>query len=244
MALDELKRNWERLGEEDPMWAILSVPDLKGGKWDPQAFFATGIADVETMFANARDLRIDIRREAAFDFGCGIGRLSQALAPHFRSVVGVDVSESMLRQARQLNRHPDVCRYHLNTKTDLREFSDESIDFCVTYLVLQHMKSRYAQAYLKEFCRLLRAGGVLLFQIPTRLRLNGPPRPVAEPTVDDETETASAPASAEPVIEMHETPLSTVARLLNDNGLELISARSDGRAGPEFLSHEIWAVKV
>jgi SAM-dependent methyltransferase len=246
MKLEELKRNWERLGEEDPMWAILSVPSLKGGKWDPVEFFATGVSDIETLLTTARALAIDIPRGAALDFGCGLGRLSQALSAHFRSVVGVDVSESMLRQARQLNRHPDVCRYHLNTREDLRDFASASIDFCITFLVLQHMKSVYARSYISEFCRVLAPNGVLAFQIPTRLRIHGPPGPVPaeQPSSNGEPSPAPAALDAAPIIEMYATPLHDVVRLLNDNGLEVIAARSDGRAGPEFLSHEIWAVKV
>ena len=39
-------------------------------------------------------------RRSALDFGCGIGRLSQALAEHFDQVYGVDISPKMIELAR------------------------------------------------------------------------------------------------------------------------------------------------
>src|SRR6185503_17037824 len=131
------------------------------------------------------------------------GRLTQALAPHFRSVVGVDVAESMLKQARKLDRHPHVCRYHLNTRTDLRDFADASFDLCLTFLVLQHMKSAYARSYIVEFCRVLRPKGVLVFQIPTRLRIHGPPGALPAEAPDSDADSSTAPPDSPPVIEMH-----------------------------------------
>src|SRR4051794_28283830 len=109
MKLDELKRNWEALGEQDALWAILSVPEKRGGGWDLDAFFATGRAEVAELLDLSRRLDPPRERGTALDFGCGVGRISQALAEHFDRVIGVDVAESMVREARRLNRHGDAC---------------------------------------------------------------------------------------------------------------------------------------
>lgn len=42
MELKELQRNWDILGKEDPLWAIISFEDKKGNKWDLAEFFASG----------------------------------------------------------------------------------------------------------------------------------------------------------------------------------------------------------
>jgi len=237
MEITELKYNWDLLGEKDPMWAILSDPNMKGGKWNEDDFFATGVRDIATFLETSRALDVCIPRGSALDFGCGIGRLTQALAEHFNSVVGSDVSESMIRRAEELNRHSDKCQYRLNTEPHLDCFDDGAFDFCITFLVLQHMKTEYAMAYIAEFCRVLRPEGVLLFQIPTTCKVPGaPPPPPDVPGVPPRR-------SPEGIIEMYATPLHDVVRLLDDNGLDVIAVRSDGRAGPEFLSHEIWALK-
>lgn len=240
MELDDLRRNWEVLGEEDPMWAILSVPDRKGGKWNVEEFFATGVEDIRVILAAASTLNIDIRRGAALDFGCGVGRMTQGLAPSFESVVGVDVSEPMVRQANAFNRFRDRCRYVLNTDPDLRCFADEQFDFCMTFLVLQHMDPDYAKGYLRELGRVLRPGGVLLFQIPTSLTIE----PWVASSLRAPRSKASPGGEATGVIEMYATPFNEVAAVLAESRVEIISARPDGRAGPEFVSHEFWGIKT
>ena len=45
MSRDELGRVstvWERAAKEDPYFAVLSDPELRGGRWDSDCFFATG----------------------------------------------------------------------------------------------------------------------------------------------------------------------------------------------------------
>ena len=235
MELEELKQNWEVLGEQDPMWAILSDPNMKGGKWNQEEFFATGVRDIQGVMDAAQGLGLEIARHAALDFGCGIGRMTQALCARFQTVVGTDVSESMIRRAGHLNRYPESCRYHLNAKPHLGDFEDGQFDFCMTFLVLQHMRPEYAKGYLKELCRVLRPKGVLLFQIPTLCRVPG------VKAGEDAPRTPKRPATG--IIEMYATAFHEVARTLAEEHMQIVTARSDGRAGAEFLSHEFWAIK-
>src|SRR5207253_1465842 len=84
------------------MWAVLSEPEFSGG--DAQArFFATGEGEVSGSLDVGRELGLPERFERALDFGCGLGRLTRALAERFESVVGVDISARMLAAARGLN---------------------------------------------------------------------------------------------------------------------------------------------
>ena len=46
MELKELQRNWDILGKEDPLWAIITWQDKKGNKWDPAEFFASGRQEI------------------------------------------------------------------------------------------------------------------------------------------------------------------------------------------------------
>jgi ubiquinone/menaquinone biosynthesis C-methylase UbiE len=104
-------------------------------------------------------------RGAAFDFGCGVGRLSQALAEHFDSVTGVDIAPSMIAEARARNRHGDKVTYVLNERADLSSFDDESFDFIYTEITLMHMEPRYSMAYIAEFFRISRPGGLVTFHV-------------------------------------------------------------------------------
>src|SRR5258707_3761500 len=105
-ALSRVRHQWTTLGEHDPFWAILSETDKKGGGWDQTAFFQTGIEEIDKVLRTARSLS-PVRYGLAVDFGCGVGRLRQALATHFQRVVGIDIAASMLRTAAELNPFPD-----------------------------------------------------------------------------------------------------------------------------------------
>ena len=118
------------------------------------------------MLAWVESLGVTPRRGRALDFGCGAGRISQALARHFEHVVGVDIAPSMIALANQHNRHGERCRYVLNEHADLRQFQDSSVDFIYSRLVLQHLRPKVIKAYVAEFVRLLDAGGVAVFNVP------------------------------------------------------------------------------
>ena len=99
MDLKDLQKNWNRLAKQDALWAVISWPDKKGGKWVPEEFFQMGKDDISSLFDHLKKLGVAIPRWHALDFGCGVGRLTQALAPHFDKAVGVDIAPSMLKLA-------------------------------------------------------------------------------------------------------------------------------------------------
>jgi SAM-dependent methyltransferase len=175
MRLGALRRHWERLARRDPYWAVLTAADKRGGRWDIDEFFASGDAEIEAVLQRATERGIDLPRRRALDFGCGAGRLTQALAARFERSDGVDVSEAMVRLARSHNRHGERCAYHLNTASDLGRFPDATFDFVYTTLVLQHMVPRLSTGYIRELVRVLHPDGVLVFQVPSARSTVPPP---------------------------------------------------------------------
>ncbi len=173
MKLEQLQRNWDELGREDPLWAVLTEPEKRGNRWDRDEFFATGTGEIGALMQRVESLGINLRRGGALGFGCGVGRLTQGLADHFDEVWGVDIAPSMIELAREYNRHGDRCKYRVNDTGDLGFFPDESFDLIYSLLTLQHMPAEYAKAYIREFLRVLRPGGVVAFQAagePTAVR--------------------------------------------------------------------------
>jgi SAM-dependent methyltransferase len=164
MHLQDLQKNWDRMGSEDPLWAVMTDPRYKGGKWNPDAFFESGRRQITAVMEHAESLGHS-PRGAAFDFGCGVGRLSQALAEHFDSVTGVDIAPSMIAEARARNQYGDKVTYLLNERPDLSFFADESFDFIYTEITLMHMEPRYAMHYVAEFFRIGRPGALVVFQV-------------------------------------------------------------------------------
>jgi 2-polyprenyl-3-methyl-5-hydroxy-6-metoxy-1,4-benzoquinol methylase len=161
--IEKAHQYWTQLGKEDAMWAVLTDDAKKGNKWDEAEFFQTGRAEIGDQIQRLRDAGIPLNCQRALDFGCGPGRLSQALADYFSMVDGVDISSSMIEKANALNRKPDSVHYHLNTKSDL-SFLSGSYDFIYSAITLQHIPPQFQESYISEFVRLLKPGGVARFQ--------------------------------------------------------------------------------
>ena len=164
MNLDEASKNWTALGENDPLWVVLTDPDKKNNRWNEQEFFATGTVQITEIFNRLQSMDISPATGKALDFGCGVGRLTQALAARFEAVDGVDISASMIRHAEKFNRFPDRVKYHLNVRPDLATFPSGQYDFIGSLIALQHTPPRFQRGYLADFLRLLKPGGCAFFQ--------------------------------------------------------------------------------
>ncbi len=172
MRLSQNKQEWEDLAALDPLWAILSDPARRHGRWDEDEFFRTGTREIERVMEVAGELERPLHHDMALDFGCGVGRLSRALALHFECCCGLDISESMIAQARALNRQYPQCEFTVNPREDLSLFADDLFDLTYSSLVLQHIPGRpLVEGYIKEFVRRLKPGGLLVFALPNEIHL-------------------------------------------------------------------------
>ena len=158
---------WEHAARQDPLWAILSDPVMRGRRWSLSDFFQSGAREIALLGYQLRRLGRSPKPGRALDFGCGVGRLTQALATRFDHVVGIDVSPTMIQLAQRLNRYPEKVRYVLNQAPDLSQIESASVDFLYSDIVLQHLEPERARVYLTEFMRLLPVGGIAVFQLPS-----------------------------------------------------------------------------
>jgi SAM-dependent methyltransferase len=225
MNLEELRANWNELGSTDPLWAILSVPEYKGNRWRVEEFFRTGKAAVADLLGRIGDpLGLPMEHDRALDFGCGVGRLTQALADHFDHVDGVDIAPSMIESARHYNGAGQRCSYHLNERADLAIFENSSFDFVLSEIVLQHMRPEYALRYVGELVRVLRPGGLLIFQVPyesvSPTSIPGPWDPNTGPRID-----------------MFSIPLEDVVATVKQAGGRLLIHEETEIGGPEWHSY-------
>jgi len=163
--LKRFGRHWNTLGH-DPYGAILTGPGGENVPWTEEEFFATGRTDATQFLANLDRIVPDVARERALDFGCGVGRVTRALAEHFESVVGVDVAETMIARARTLNHDRPNCRFLWNRSVHLRQFDEGSFDVVYSRLVLQHIPPRLLRRYIPALVRVTRRRGMLMFQLP------------------------------------------------------------------------------
>lgn len=231
--IEQLAKQWEQLARENPLWAILSQPERHGGRWEPEEFFETGRREVERILQRS-DCAAALRRGRALDFGCGVGRLTQALAEHFQEAEGVDIAAAMVRQARAFNRHGERCRYHHNPVADLSRFEAARFDFVLSAITLQHVEPEYAKRYLGEFARVLKPGGLLYFQLPS-----GNTRDWRGLLY------RIAPARLLPALfrwkhgyasyEMHAVPREAVIATLEEAGCDILETSSDASPGAGWV---------
>jgi SAM-dependent methyltransferase len=174
MKLWQVRRHWDALAKDDPFFAVLTEAQKQGNRWAISEFFATGVAEVARDLEQVRRCDPTARMRCALDFGCGAGRLTQALARHFERVTGVDISERMVALAREHCTDGRVS-FVQNARPDLKVFPSRSFDLVYSRITLQHIAPRYTRRYLREFIRVLGAGGVMSVQIPDRVPPGDPP---------------------------------------------------------------------
>ena len=164
---DRYRQQWEALGTNDPYWAVLTDPRKKDGRWNKEEFFQTGINEIDSLLERTSRLGIQLGFELALDYGCGVGRLSRALSTLFQRVLGIDISEAMLSEARSANAELNNIQFLRNKGSSLASVRDGTVDFIYSNIVLQHSPRKNQCLLIREFCRVLRPGATLIFQTPS-----------------------------------------------------------------------------
>jgi len=156
-----MRSTWDALARRNAMHFIAS----ERPEWNPEEFLESGRETVRLLLQAAGHKP----RGVALDLGCGIGRLSLALADHFDAVHGVDISSEMIRRANDLKADLGYTNieYHCNNGIDFAFMPSNSCDFGFSYFVLQHIPStQVVFGYIRELGRVVKPGGHLLFQVP------------------------------------------------------------------------------
>ena len=167
---------WEDWGQVDPLWSILTEPSRRESGWDLDTFFSTGDQAIESVFDTAAPFGVPRERRRALDFGCGVGRLTRALAARVPETVGLDIASSMVNQARELNRAASSATFEVHAGEDLSRFPAGTFDVVVSLYVLQHIPDlALIERYVQEFVRVLAEGGLAVFQLPYAKPAVAPP---------------------------------------------------------------------
>ncbi len=236
MHLWQVRRHWDLFARRDPLWAVLTTSAAEGNRWTIGEFFASGQREVDATIATIRTHLPDAGRHQALDFGCGVGRITQALAHHFDRVTGVDISAEMLVHARRHNRQGDRVAYKHNPVDHLGDFADGTFDLVFSVLTLQHMAPKYSRRYLAEFMRICAPGGAVFFQITAR-PVRPPRRSWYPPTVAKNVwRRINASLAVRPAMEMHSLPRTDVELIIRAAGGEIVFVDDSHGTGTAFDS--------
>ena len=168
---DHVNRSWHHLGETDPYWSVLTSPQYRGKPSDEdiERFFASGAAEAKRVEAALARVGVTLNgRDTCIEYGCGLGRVTRHLAPHFAHMIGVDISAPHLKLARELADAAGISGIdwmHLDAIDRLAALP--KADFIYSMIVLQHNPPPVIEKILLAFAHALKPGGIAFFQVPT-----------------------------------------------------------------------------
>jgi len=159
---------WEEKARENPLFAVMSTPEMQ----DASAEAFDGVR-LELFFDKGRSLaqRLidpvlpDLSKQGlVVEYGCGAGRILNALVERGLACAGIDISPTMLKHCARLV--PGVESLHALDDQGRCDLPNECARLVFSYAVVQHIDrlSAYERA-LGEMCRLLQRGGRLVLQV-------------------------------------------------------------------------------
>ena len=161
----KMQRDWDQRARENALYYVATGSQT----WDEEDFFQSGEKSIGELVLN--DM-INICGDRSplemrvLEIGCGVGRITRALAQVFGEVHGVDVSGEMISRARHYLRSTPNAFVYQNNGVDLSALEDLSFDFAFSYLVFQHISSKeVVEDYVQEVHRVLKPGRLFKFQV-------------------------------------------------------------------------------
>lgn len=156
IAGDEMRRFWDERAREDAYYFVDSRLDYR--RPDHDRFWAAGEEAVETLLSlvsrqlSAHDVVVEI--------GCGLGRLTRAIASRVDRVEAIDVSSEMIERGRALNPQLTNVEWRVGSGTDLAPLGDGTASVCMSHVVFQHIPDpAITMGYISEIGRVLGEDG-------------------------------------------------------------------------------------
>ena len=161
-STDAMRAFWNARARENAMWFIHSNLDF--AHTDEAEFWASGEENLDSTLA-VFGLTIGPTDDVV-EIGCGIGRITRAIAARARHVVGVDVSDEMVERGRRQLADLGNVDLRVGNGHDLAGIEDETADVVYSFIVFQHIPDPAVTCrYVTDMGRVLRPNGWALFQI-------------------------------------------------------------------------------
>ncbi|MGH9029501.1 MAG: class I SAM-dependent methyltransferase, partial [Acidimicrobiales bacterium] len=157
-----MRSYWDSKARENAMYFIHNTLDYT--QTDEGAFWESGPDNLERTLAPFS--RKILAADRVVEIGCGIGRITRAIAMRAAHVVGVDVSHEMIQRARLALADLDNVDLMVGNGLDLGGVDDASVDVAYSFIVFQHIPDpSITCGYIREIGRVLRPGGWTVFQV-------------------------------------------------------------------------------
>ena len=247
---------WEKWGARDPYFSVLTHPKFRTAALTDEAkeeFFALGRWHVDHVLGVCRaQFYPTFSPQRVLDFGCGVGRLVLPFAQVAAEVVGVDVSASMLAEARRNCDQAQLGNVELVIGDDDLSAVDGDFDLVHTWIVIQHIEVARGIKLFERLVARVRPGGVGALHVTFAwdafaeshgVRPFPPPAPTVEPwwtaarrwvtgLVRGPTpEVDELPADADPEMQMNFYNLSQLMFILQRAGTGMVHCELTDHSG-------------
>ena len=161
--------SWEKFAQADPYWAVLTNPKYKGdiGLRERKEFFDSGEDHIKRVTAAfERHFGRKIRRtDTALDFGSGVGRLLLPMAKKCRHTIGVDVSATMRRIARDNARNMNISNVECISDLQIENLEKGALDWVNSYIVFQHIRTKIGYNIINKLLNKVSKNGVVSIHV-------------------------------------------------------------------------------
>jgi 2-polyprenyl-3-methyl-5-hydroxy-6-metoxy-1,4-benzoquinol methylase len=168
MRLNKADRDWENFAKISPYYGVIISEGYKTENLTDERiadFFTTGEKFIETILDDINQhLDGEFQPVRCLDFGCGVGRLTVPLAMRFPQVVGMDISETMLAEARANSRRFGLDNVEFVQSDDALTRVKGTFDLINSYIVMQHISRRRGEIILRRMIELLNENGIAALQ--------------------------------------------------------------------------------
>lgn len=169
MAAKDLSGEWSYYGAENPYFGVCTIDKFKRDNLSAEnleAFFASGEEYIARIWRDVQEsLAPDFAPENAMDFGCGVGRLVIPLAARVNRVVGVDISDGMLAEARRNCEARNAANVSFVKSDENFSENKEKFDFVHSFIVLQHIKPSIGENIFRQLVEKVADGGIGVLQV-------------------------------------------------------------------------------
>ncbi|TDJ24705.1 MAG: class I SAM-dependent methyltransferase [Gammaproteobacteria bacterium] len=164
---------WQIWGEKEPYYAVVTDDKYLAenlGDEGVEEFFERGRQHLDDTFMVLHDhVDASFAPARALDFGCGTGRFLVPLAERCETVVGVDVSDGMLREAaRNCSARNRLQNWRLLSTQAFRDDPSIRYDFLHSHIVFQHIRRKEGEPLLELLLERLEPGGGIAVQFMYR----------------------------------------------------------------------------
>jgi SAM-dependent methyltransferase len=167
--LDDTDREWEIIGKNDPYFGVITNEKYSKDNLNNERieeFFDSGYAHIDKILTRIKKyIDPNFEPKRALDFGCGVGRLVIPLSGIADYVVGVDVSDSMLKEAIINCKNKSIINVKFIKGDDNLSKLTGSYNFIHSYIVFQHIPIRRGMHLFERLLELLENDGIGVIHI-------------------------------------------------------------------------------